>query len=182
MDRQGLRQDALAAVAAVHWTPTWGEERIRGMLANRPDWCVSRQRTWGVPITLFVHRDTQALHPRSVELIEAIAERIEQTGLDAWEALDPAELLGDAASEYRKVTDTLDVWFDSGCMPFAQWHYPFENKEKFLKEFSLVTRKMVEHAEGRILVCEPIFQKIKVRAEKSLVFKENGKTFRMYKI
>jgi isoleucyl-tRNA synthetase len=114
MDNHRLRQDALAAVAAVRWIPGWGEERIRGMLGNRPDWCVSRQRTWGVPIALFVHRETGALHPDTQRLLEQVAERVAAEGVDAWDELDPGSLLGAEAAEYRKVTDTLDVWFDSG--------------------------------------------------------------------
>jgi isoleucyl-tRNA synthetase len=114
MDGHRLREDALAAVASVQWTPSWGEERIRGMLVNRPDWCISRQRTWGVPIALFVHRETNALHPRTAELIELAAQRIAVEGIEVWDELDAGELLGDEAADYRKVTDTLDVWFDSG--------------------------------------------------------------------
>ena len=114
MDQNGLRQAALAEIERVEWLPEWGRERIRGMVENRPDWCISRQRTWGVPITLFVHRETGELHPRTEALFEEVAKRIETRGIDAWFELDPRELLGDEADEYRKVTDTLDVWFDSG--------------------------------------------------------------------
>jgi isoleucyl-tRNA synthetase len=84
------------------------------MLENSPDWCISRQRTWGVPITLFIHRETGDWHPRTAELIEVVAQRVEQAGIDAWFDLDATELLGDEAADYTKVTDTLDVWFDSG--------------------------------------------------------------------
>ena len=114
MDQNGLRRQALAAIEEVTWLPEWGRERIQGMVANRPDWCISRQRTWGVPITLFVHRESGELHPRTAELFEAVARRVEEKGIDAWFELDPAELLGDEADQYEKVTDTLDVWFDSG--------------------------------------------------------------------
>jgi len=115
MDKQGLRQKALDAIKTVTWTPDWGLQRIEGMVINRPDWCISRQRHWGVPITLFVHQSSGALHPRMPELIETIAQRIEQDGIDAWFDLEPAELLGEQdAANYDKVTDTLDVWFDSG--------------------------------------------------------------------
>src|SRR5690606_1017771 len=88
-------------------------------LNNSPDWCISRQRTWGVPIALFVHRDSGELHPRTAELIEQVAQRVEVAGIDAWFDLDPAELLGDDAPHYDKVTDTLDVWFDSGVTHFS---------------------------------------------------------------
>ena len=84
------------------------------MMEGRPDWCISRQRTWGVPITFFVHKETGELHPRTAELIEQVAQRIEQQGIEAWFELDAAELLGDEAEHYEKMTDTLDVWFDSG--------------------------------------------------------------------
>ncbi|WP_345295671.1 isoleucine--tRNA ligase [Luteimonas vadosa] len=114
MDRTGLRRDALAAIKDVTWYPAWGQARIAGMIEGRPDWTISRQRTWGVPIALFVHRETGEPHPRSVELMEQVAVRVEQAGVDAWYALDPADLLGDEAGQYEKVTDILDVWFDSG--------------------------------------------------------------------
>ncbi len=118
MEQAGLRQSALAAIAAIGeqggWFPDWGEARIRAMIENRPDWCISRQRTWGVPIALFVHKVTGEPHPRAVELMRAAADRIEQAGVDAWYTLDAAELLGADAADYDKVTDILDVWFDSG--------------------------------------------------------------------
>lgn len=114
MEQAGLRRDALAAIKDVGWFPDWGEARIAGMVEGRPDWCISRQRTWGVPIALFVNRQTHEPHPRSAELMREVAKRVEQGGVDAWYALDAAELLGDEASDYDKVTDILDVWFDSG--------------------------------------------------------------------
>ncbi len=114
MEQQGLRPQALAAIQQVAWTPGWGQARIEGMVDKRPDWCISRQRTWGVPIALFVHQHSGKLHPRTAELIEQVALRVEQHGIDAWFELEPAELLGEEAAEYDKVSDTLDVWFDSG--------------------------------------------------------------------
>ena len=114
MEQAGLREDALAAIGHVRWVPGWGEDRIRGMVEGRPDWCISRQRTWGVPIALFIHRASGAPHPRSVELMQQVAARVEQDGVDAWYALDPRELLGAEADDYEKVQDILDVWFDSG--------------------------------------------------------------------
>jgi isoleucyl-tRNA synthetase len=116
MENAGLRAGALEAIRGVRWTPDWGEARITGMIANRPDWCISRQRTWGVPIALFVDRATGALHPRTQELIEEVAKRVEREGIDAWFDLDPKELLGAEAEQYEKVTDIMDVWFDSGCV------------------------------------------------------------------
>jgi len=114
MTKNGLRDAALDAVKGVKWIPDWGQNRIEGMLEQSPDWCISRQRTWGVPITLFVHKETQELHPDTSALIEQVAKRVEEKGIDAWFDLDATELLGDDADHYSKVTDTLDVWFDSG--------------------------------------------------------------------
>ncbi|MBR9726689.1 isoleucine--tRNA ligase [Shewanella intestini] len=114
MDNNGLRKQALSEIAQTQWLPDWGQNRIEKMVENRPDWCISRQRTWGVPITLFVHRETEELHPDSVSLMERVAHKIEQQGIQAWWDLDASELLGDEAEQYRKVTDTLDVWYDSG--------------------------------------------------------------------
>ncbi|MCG8379538.1 MAG: isoleucine--tRNA ligase, partial [Proteobacteria bacterium] len=114
MDANGLRDQALTAVKNVKWKPGWGEERIYGMIENRPDWCISRQRTWGVPITVFIDKESQELHPDTPALIEKVARKIEQRGIDAWFELEVKELLGDDADRYSKVVDTLDVWFDSG--------------------------------------------------------------------
>lgn len=114
MDKHHLRQQALAAIKTVSWTPEWGEQRIEGMVANRPDWCISRQRNWGVPMPLFIHKTTGTLHPRTSELIETVAQRVEQAGIDAWFELSAKELLGAEAADYEKIPDTLDVWFDSG--------------------------------------------------------------------
>lgn len=114
MDNHGLRSQAISEIEQTQWIPDWGQSRIEKMVENRPDWCISRQRTWGVPITLFVHRETEELHPDSVSLMARVANRIEQQGIQAWWDLDATELLGDEADQYRKVTDTLDVWYDSG--------------------------------------------------------------------
>ncbi len=115
-ERQGktLRQAAIAAVEATQFFPAWGRARLEGMVANRPDWCVSRQRNWGVPIPFFLHRVSGELHPRTLELLEQVAKRVEQQGIEAWFKLGEKELLGDEAKDYSKMTDTLDVWFDSG--------------------------------------------------------------------
>jgi isoleucyl-tRNA synthetase len=119
MDQAGLRKGALEAIAHVDWMPAWGEQRISGMIAGRPDWCVSRQRTWGVPIPLFVDKETGELHPRTLELIEEVAQRVERGGIDAWFDLDAAALLGKDAARYEKSTDVMDVWFDSGVVHHA---------------------------------------------------------------
>jgi isoleucyl-tRNA synthetase len=127
MELQGLRSTALDAIRKVQWKPKWGQARIEGMVANRPDWCVSRQRTWGVPITLFMHKTTGSLHPDTQRLLEEAAKRVEAAGIDAWFDLDPKELLGDKSGDYEKVTDTLDVWFDSGVT-----HYCVLNQDDHL--------------------------------------------------
>ncbi|MCM8854283.1 MAG: isoleucine--tRNA ligase [Candidatus Thiodiazotropha sp.] len=114
MDQNGLRQAALSEIDKVKWMPDWGEARIKGMVENRPDWCISRQRTWGVPITLFIDKQSSELHPQTPVLIEQVAKMVEEEGFEAWFNLQPETLLGDAAEAYEKVTDTLDVWFDSG--------------------------------------------------------------------
>lgn len=114
MEQNGLLEKAKSAIKSVDWHPEWGEARIRGMLEASPDWCISRQRTWGVPIALFVHKQTGELHPNTADIIEQVARLVEQSGMDAWYDLDASELLGEEADNYQKVTDTLDVWFDSG--------------------------------------------------------------------
>ena len=114
MEQNGLRKAALKAIAEVEWMPDWGQARIEGMVKGRPDWCISRQRTWGAPIALFTHRQTGELHPDTARLIEEVALRVERHGIDAWFEMSATDLLGDEAEQYDKVTDTLDVWFDSG--------------------------------------------------------------------
>ncbi len=114
MEQAGLRAAALAEIATVDWIPDWGQARITGMVENRPDWCVSRQRSWGTPLTLFVHKNTGALHPETARLMGEVADRVQTQGIEAWWELEPAELLGSDADDYEKVTDILDVWFDSG--------------------------------------------------------------------
>ncbi|MDN3521496.1 isoleucine--tRNA ligase [Halomonas ramblicola] len=113
-DGRTLRERALAGIDATTFTPAWGQARLHAMIANRPDWCISRQRNWGVPIPFFLHKASGELHPRTVELMEQAAQRVEREGIDAWFRLDAGELLGEEADDYEKVTDTLDVWFDSG--------------------------------------------------------------------
>jgi isoleucyl-tRNA synthetase len=114
MEQANLRRDALQEIGKVKWIPEWGEARIYGMIEGRPDWCISRQRTWGVPIALFVDRETHEPHPRAAELMRQVADMVEREGVDAWYSLEPASLFGEDASKYDKVTDILDVWFDSG--------------------------------------------------------------------
>lgn len=111
---KSLRELAMAAVENTAFYPTWGRARLEAMIKNRPDWCVSRQRNWGVPMTFFVHKETHALHPNTAELLEQVAQKVEQSGIEAWFSLNAEELLKDDAKNYMKLTDTLDVWFDSG--------------------------------------------------------------------
>lgn len=114
MDKQGLRTQSLKEIKQVRWIPDWGQARIETMVTNRPDWCISRQRTWGVPMTLFVHKETEELHPDTLALVEKVAQLVEKDGIQAWWDADIKDLLGPDADDYRKVPDTLDVWFDSG--------------------------------------------------------------------
>ncbi|MDH3281687.1 MAG: isoleucine--tRNA ligase, partial [Gammaproteobacteria bacterium] len=114
MDKQGLRDSVLKQIQDVTWVPDWGRARIAGMVENRPDWCISRQRNWGVPIALYLHRDTGELHPQTQQILEEVALRVERKGIEAWFELDDADVLGRGAKDYEKVTDILDVWFDSG--------------------------------------------------------------------
>ncbi|REL34761.1 isoleucine--tRNA ligase [Thalassotalea euphylliae] len=119
MTKNSLREEVQGAVEGVQWIPDWGRARIDSMLESSPDWCISRQRTWGVPIALFVHKETQALHPDTPRLIEEVAKLVEKQGMDAWFDLEVSDLLGDDADAYSKVTDTLDVWFDSGVTHYS---------------------------------------------------------------
>ncbi|TDV35270.1 isoleucyl-tRNA synthetase [Paraburkholderia caballeronis] len=114
-----LRETALEGIEATAFYPSWGKQRLFAMIANRPDWTLSRQRQWGVPMAFFVHKETGELHPRTLELLEEVAQRVEKAGIEAWQTLDPRELIGDDANLYEKNRDTLDVWFDSGT---THWH------------------------------------------------------------
>ncbi len=114
-----LRDLASQAVAATNFFPAWGRARLEAMIRNRPDWCVSRQRNWGVPMPFFVHRETMQLHPRTPELLERVAKLVELDGIEAWFSLNSVDLLGEDATHYRKLSDTLDVWFDSGSTHYA---------------------------------------------------------------
>ncbi|MGE0876252.1 MAG: isoleucine--tRNA ligase [Burkholderiales bacterium] len=114
-----LRATALRGIENTQFFPDWGKARLHGMIANRPDWTLSRQRQWGVPMPFFIHRESGKLHPRTLELLEAVARRVETGGIEAWHTLKADELLGADAAQYEKVKDTLDVWFDSGSTHYT---------------------------------------------------------------
>jgi isoleucyl-tRNA synthetase len=114
-----LRETALAAVEATRFYPAWGKARLHGMIANRPDWTLSRQRQWGVPMPFFVHKETGELHPNTPALLEKVAHLVAQQGIEAWHQIDPAAFLGTDTEQYEKNRDTLDVWFDSGATHYT---------------------------------------------------------------
>jgi isoleucyl-tRNA synthetase len=116
MEQAGLRKAALREIGKVTWMPEWGEQRLGNMIADRPDWPISRQRVWGVPLALLTHKETGEPHPRSAEVLDRVANRLEKDGIDAWYELDPVDFLGAEAVDYEKVTDIMDVWFDSGVL------------------------------------------------------------------
>ncbi|WP_415836304.1 isoleucine--tRNA ligase [Polynucleobacter brandtiae] len=139
--KASLRETALAGIQATEFFPAWGKQRLNSMIANRPDWTLSRQRQWGVPMAFFVHKESGEPHPRTVALLEDIAKRVEKEGIEAWQKLEVAELLGDEATHYEKNRDTLDVWFDSGT---THWHViRGSHREKLYRPES-------ENADGRL--------------------------------
>ena len=130
MEQNNLRKDCLNAIKETKWMPGWGEARITGMVQNSPDWCISRQRSWGVPIPLFVEKKTGKLHPKTNELLEKVANDIESKGINAWFESDASVYLGDEAERYDKAQDILDVWFDSGAS-----HYAVLNQREGLADY-----------------------------------------------
>ena len=119
MDQMNLRTTCLEVIETVEWMPDWGKERIQGMIESRPDWCISRQRFWGVPIPLFIHKETESLHPNTVDLLHQVANKVEEYGIDGWFLASTEDFLGEEATEYYKTTDTMDVWMDSGLAHYA---------------------------------------------------------------
>ena len=119
MTKKNLRDKVNDEILNVKWIPNWGQKRIELMVGNRPDWCISRQRYWGSPITLFINKNTGELHPDTEKLFEVVAKKIELDGIEAWFKLKVEDVLGVEAKDYEKTTDTLDVWFDSGVSHYA---------------------------------------------------------------
>jgi isoleucyl-tRNA synthetase len=126
-----LRTTALRGIENTQFFPSWGKARLHGMIANRPDWTLSRQRQWGVPMPFFLHRETGALHPRTPELLEEVAKRVEKGGIEAWQMVTAEELLGSESSSYEKSRDTLDVWFDSGSTHYTVLRGSHRAESKF---------------------------------------------------
>lgn len=114
-----LREAAIDGIAATQFFPAWGRQRLHGMIANRPDWTLSRQRQWGVPMAFFIHKETGQLHPDTVKLLNTVADLVDTNGIEIWQTISSEDLLGTDAIYYEKSRDTLDVWFDSGT---THWH------------------------------------------------------------
>ncbi|MGH8668242.1 MAG: isoleucine--tRNA ligase, partial [Burkholderiales bacterium] len=141
MDRkignESLRETALRGIQNTEFFPSWGQARLHGMIANRPDWTLSRQRQWGVPMPFFLHRETGALHPRTAQLLEEVAKRVEQGGIEAWQSVTAEELLGSDSKNYEKSRDTLDVWFDSGSTHYTVMRGSHRDDTRFPAELYL---------------------------------------------
>ncbi|WP_323843179.1 isoleucine--tRNA ligase, N-acetyltransferase domain-containing [Moraxella sp. Pampa] len=157
MEEGGLREQALDDIKQVDWTPDWGQKRIESMMHGRPDWCISRQRTWGVPIAFFIHKDTNELHPNTYELIQKVAQVIETGGIEAWFDADVADFLDESdAPNYIKSTDTLDVWFDSGSTNFSV----LANRDELTNPADLYLEGSDQHRgwfQSSLLVSEAIY-------------------------
>ena len=152
----GLREQALKDIPNVTWTPSWGQNRIEAMMHGRPDWCISRQRTWGVPIAFFIHKDSGELHPNTENLMEKVAQVIEQGGIEAWFDTPAADFIGADADTYQKSTDTLDVWFDSGATNFAV----LANRDELTNPADLYLEGSDQHRgwfQSSLLVSEAIY-------------------------
>ncbi len=141
MDQANLREQALKAIDQVRWVPDWGQARIRGMIETRPDWCISRQRTWGVPLGFFIDRDSQQPHPETPEILQKLADIVAEEGVDAWYADDIAERLGVDGERYEPVPDILDVWFDSG----VTHHCVLDQREELTRPADLYLEGSDQH-------------------------------------
>jgi isoleucyl-tRNA synthetase len=128
---ESLRTTALRGIENTEFFPSWGKARLHGMIANRPDWTLSRQRQWGTPMPFFLHRESGKLHPRTPELLEKVAQRVERGGIEAWQRVTAEELLGTGAGQYEKSRDTLDVWFDSGSTHFTVMRGSHRSESEF---------------------------------------------------
>ncbi|HEX2332887.1 MAG TPA: isoleucine--tRNA ligase [Burkholderiales bacterium] len=131
VNSESLRTTALRGIENTQFFPSWGKARLHGMIANRPDWTLSRQRQWGVPMPFFLHRETGALHPRTPELLEEVAKRVEKNGIEAWQTVRAEELIGNDSRDYEKSRDTLDVWFDSGSTHYTVLRGSHRAESKF---------------------------------------------------
>lgn len=117
---RSLRDAALECVKATKFFPTWGINRLYAMIENRPDWCISRQRNWGVPLPFFMHKETGELHPRTLEIMEEVAKMVEEKGIESWATAKPEDFFtANEAADYVRSTDILDVWFDSGVTHYT---------------------------------------------------------------
>lgn len=176
MEAKGLRERALADIPNVTWTPAWGQNRIESMMSGRPDWCISRQRTWGVPIPFFTHKETGELHPNTVELMEQAAQHIAKGGVEAWFDASCEDYLGADAADYDKATDTLDVWFDSGTTHFAV----LDQREELTNPADMYLEGSDQHRgwfQTSLLTSEAIYQRppFKQVLTHGFVVDENGR-------
>lgn len=121
IDHMNLREKSIQEIKRIKWIPDWGKARMESMISNRPDWCISRQRTWGIPITLFIHKKTGRLHPNTTLLIEKIAQKVALNGIQIWWDLELTDLIQtNDAHQYKKILDVLDVWFESGSIKISK--------------------------------------------------------------
>jgi isoleucyl-tRNA synthetase len=162
MRGESLRATALRGIENTEFFPSWGQARLQGMIAHRPDWTLSRQRQWGVPMPFFLHRETGALHPRTPELLEEVAKRVEKGGIEAWHSVTAEDLLGSESSQYEKSRDTLDVWFDSGSTHFTVMRGSHRDDTRFPRLVPLVASGVV-HAGRRAAVQGPAHARFRGR-------------------
>ncbi|BAB12867.1 isoleucine--tRNA ligase [Buchnera aphidicola str. APS (Acyrthosiphon pisum)] len=137
IDQKQLRIKLLQEIKKVRWIPEWGESRIGEMIKKRPDWCISRQRKWGVPMSIFIHKNTRKIHPNTFVFMKKIAKKVELEGLQVWWNIDSKEILGEEYQSYEKILDILDVWFESGnthtTINYKNKNYTKKNADMFLE-------------------------------------------------